>query len=954
MAKPAAELSRAWLLKAFSDLDTARQIGGLTDGHLDAGIYHCQQALEKTLKGFLVLHGKPFEKIHDLGKILEQAARTLHNSLTHTGALLQEMEAQKNTLQVSEERFRTMFTQAPTGIALIDSLTGQIQEVNPKFAQIAGRTMEEMIRIDWMQITHPEDVQEDLDHMARLNDGKITGFQMNKRYLRLDGSVVWISMTVAPLMVADRAHPHHLCMIEDITARKQAELREATLGRTMTSLAGGAPLAEVLTTLVRGVEAEHPGTLGSVLLLDAGGTHLLTGAAPSLPAFYNEAIHGVAIGPAVGSCGTAAFTGERVLVADIQTDPLWTDYKALAAQAGLAACWSEPIRGTRGRVVGTFALYRAQPRLPSEAEIGSIEVAAQLAALAIERTTANEALRRSNQLLDASQSIAKTGGWEMDLGTKQLFWTAETYRLHDTTPEEFNPTVDAGIGFYLPESRPIVAAAVQAAMERGEGFDLLLEFRTAKGRRIDVRATCAVTLQEGRPVKLTGIFQDITARTTAEAAQARLAAIVASSDDAIISKDLDGIITTWNHGAEKLFGYAAAEIIGQSVTRLFPPEKRAEELEILAQIVAGKPVIQYEAVRLAKDGRAIEVSTTISPIHGSTGRIIGAAKIVRDITARKRAAEQLAAARRELEDVKVAFDEHALVAITDAQGKINFVNDKFCAISQYARAELLGQDHRIINSGYHPKEFIRELWTTIVRGQVWKGELKNRAKDGSFYWVDTTIVPFLKPDGTPYQYVAIRTDVTARKLAESQLRLLEASVAQLNDAVIITEADLLVAPGPRIAFVNNAAERMTGYTRAELTEQTPRLFQGPKTDRAELDRIATALRQRKSVYAELINYTKAGIEYWIELTITPVESGTGEVTHFVAIERDITARKAAEAELKEQLDELRRWHEAMLGREERTQELKREVNQLCQHFGQPVRYPSQDLPGAESPAKLPE
>jgi len=237
---------------------------------------------------------------------------------------------------------------------------------------------------------------------------------------------------------------------------------------------------------------------------------------------------------------------------------------------------------------------------------------------------------------------------------------------------------------------------------------------------------------------------------------------------------------------------------------------------------------------------------------------------------------------------------------------------------------------------------------------VWKGELKNRAKDGSFYWVDTTIVPFLKPDGTPYQYVAIRTDVTARKLAESQLRLLEASVAQLNDAVIITEADLLVAPGPRIAFVNNAAERMTGYTRAELTEQTPRLFQGPKTDRAELDRIATALRQRKSVYAELINYTKAGIEYWIELTITPVESGTGEVTHFVAIERDITARKAAEAELKEQLDELRRWHEAMLGREERTQELKREVNQLCQHFGQPVRYPSQDLPGAESPAKLPE
>jgi len=137
--------------------------------------------------------------------------------------ILEDQQQAEAALLESEERFRTMFTQAPTGIALINSLTGQIEEVNPKFAQIAGRTKEEMLRIDWMQITHPDDVQEDLDNMALLNAGKITGFHMNKRYLRTDGSVVWISMTIAPSLVADRAHPHHLCMIEDITARKQAE-----------------------------------------------------------------------------------------------------------------------------------------------------------------------------------------------------------------------------------------------------------------------------------------------------------------------------------------------------------------------------------------------------------------------------------------------------------------------------------------------------------------------------------------------------------------------------------------------------------------------------------------------------------------------------------------------------------------------------------------------------------
>lgn len=503
-------------------------------------------------------------------------------------------------LRESDERFSGAFEHAPIGVALV-SPEGRWLKVNRALCELVGYGEAELLTLTFQDITHPADLDLDLDYVRRMLAGEIQDYQMEKRYFRAGGDLVHVLLSVSLVRDALGRPQYFISHIQDVTSREQAEKEIRFNERRYRSLVE-ATAAIVWNTPASGeFEVEQP--------------------------------------------GWTAFTGQS--------------FEELRGWGWLNAIHPE-----------------------DQAETGRIWAAA----------------------------VASRSTYEVE------------HRLRARDGAYWNMAVRAV---------PILA-------------------------------------DNGKIQQWVGVHTDITARKREEAARLQLAAIVESSEDAIVGMDLNSLVTSWNAAAEKIFGYSSGEMAGASIQCLIPEDRRGEEDHIMAFIRRGEPVAQFETVRLTKSGRSLNVSLTVSPIKDAEGKVVGASKIARDTTARKK--------------------------------------------------------------------------------------------------------------------------------AEEALRLLGSALEQTGESVIITDAELDL-PGPRIVFVNAAYTKMTGYSAEETMGKTPRLLQGPRTDRNVLAKLRASLERGDEFDGEAVNYRKEGQEFDVEWHITPLRSPNGKITHFVGILRDVTEHNRLQAQL---------------------------------------------------------
>ncbi|HEY4619217.1 MAG TPA: PAS domain S-box protein [Flavobacterium sp.] len=658
-------------------------------------------------------------------------------------------------------------------------------KVNPAFTKVLGYSKEDLEGEPFTDFIHPEDLEKTYKEVEKLSHGNKT-ISFENRYRTKKGQYLVLSWNASP----DPETGNLYCIARDMTIEKQREKEILDITSDLTAILNASEFSMIATELDGTIKEFNR---GAELLLGYKAEEVIGKASPAIFHVLDEVMKRsedltIELGEKV-ELGFATFVA-KACKSGVADSHEWTyvrkDGSSFPVQLSVTA-----IKSVLGEVTGYLGIAKDITK-EKEAEVN---------------------LLNSNNLLDESQSIAKTGSWKFDLITKDLIWSKGNYKIFEFEELPANRLYAAYRKLLRPETLARLDKAIEKSVSTGQNFEFLTDI-TFSDNRVKYILTLGQLIKNefGEIVAAQGSTQDITEKTLAEQnlinsntlldESQRIAKIGSwkfntITKDLMLSKGHSTIFELDGVPADQLYNAYRARIHDDDLAKLDEFDKNV--------IKTGEDYKTNYRI-LFPDNRIKYIQEIGQPFKNEKGEIIGLQGSILDVTQKTLAEQKIAEKAKEINDVRSALDESAIVTIADRKGIITFVNDKFCSVSQYDRDELIGHYHYVGNPEYQLNKFVKNIWTTIASGKVWKGDIKNRAKDGSYYWVDSTIVPFLDDKGKPYQYIAISSDITEQKLAKENLNSalvdLEKKNKELDQFAYIVSHDLK-AP---LRAINNLSE----------------------------------------------------------------------------------------------------------------------------------------------------
>ena len=596
-------------------------------------------AQKNRLGVFVALHSKALKAPNEINELFDITSTRVSSEILREKAL--------HELQESQLRFHHVAQHSRTFLWEINP-DGLYTYCSPESEQILGFLPEDLVGKKHYYDLHPSKGRASFKKNSLVkikNKEPFHSFQ--NQIVSKSGETLWVSTSGQAITDEQGNLLAYQGGDTDISKRKRSESREKLRTKALELMATGEPLSSILEAVVLNLEKENPAMLCSILLLTEDGQHLIKGAAPSLPNFYNEAIDCLEIGEGVGSCGTAAYTGERVIAEDLQTHPYWAVYKELTHKAKLGSCWSEPIIDSKKNVLGTFAIYHHQAQTPKSSDIQLIEQTASLASIAIEKEKTNQALDLSNKRWQFALEGAGGAVWEFNLKTQVNMVSNSMLSLlkipNPNSTEEFHLLPNWSERLHPDSAEPTFTALSKVLNNESDNFYIEQQVRRDDGHYIWLlsRGIVVSRSEDKQPLLMVGSSEDITERKQAETKLQLAASVFSHAREGIMITDVTGAIIDVNQTFTSITGYSREEILGQNPRVLQSDRQSKDFYKAMWKALLEKGHWYGEVWNCRKNGEVFAEMLTISAARDTQGNTKHYVALFTDITTIKEHQKQL-------------------------------------------------------------------------------------------------------------------------------------------------------------------------------------------------------------------------------------------------------------------------------------------------------------------------